>query len=106
MRVESMNRRTTDFSDGSLDALAHATDIALNFGAEICLVHVIPILPALPTDPNLVFNVLEYERLIREQAQRHLNDIAHELTEKGIRAKTFVMEMLLQRSSGSPSNKE
>jgi len=80
----------TDFSDGSLEALAQATNIALKSAAEIYLVHVIPILPALPNDPNFVFKVPEYERALHAETQKHLNDIAQGLIEKGIRTKTFV----------------
>ena len=80
----------TDFSDGSLEALTQATDIARKFGAEIYLVHVLPILPALPDDPNFVFRVPEYERSLHGIAQKHLAEIATELTGKGIRTATFV----------------
>jgi nucleotide-binding universal stress UspA family protein len=80
----------TDFSDESLEALTQANDIALKFGAEIYLVHVLPILPALPNDPNFVFKVPEYERSLHGIAQKHLDEIAHERIEKGVRTKTIV----------------
>ena len=80
----------TDFSEGSLDALAQATEISIKFRAEIYLIHVLPILPALPTDPTFVFQVPEYERSLHADAQKHLNEIASELNEKGICTKTFV----------------
>ena len=80
----------TDFSDGSLEAVAQAADLSIKFGAEIYLIHVLPILPALPKYPTLVFQVQEYEQSLGADAQEHLNDIATELNEKGIRTKTFV----------------
>jgi nucleotide-binding universal stress UspA family protein len=79
-----------DFSEGSLEALAQTTDITIKFGADIYLIHVLPILPALPNDPTLVFQVPEYERSPRANAQKRLNDIASELNEKGIHTRTLV----------------
>src|SRR4051812_22875925 len=80
----------TDFSEVSLEALAQATDISIKFGAEIYLIHVLPILAALPNDPTFVFPVPEYEKLLHAEAQKFLNDIASELNEKGIRTRMFV----------------
>jgi nucleotide-binding universal stress UspA family protein len=80
----------TDFSDGSLEALAQATDLAIKFSAEIYLIHVLPILPTLPTDPTFVFPVPEYERSLHAEVQKHLDKMAGELNEKGIGTRTFV----------------
>src|SRR5690348_2712611 len=77
----------TDFSEGSMEALAQATDISIKFAAEIYLIHVLPILPALPNDPTFAF---PYERSLRADAQKRLNDIASELNEKSIPNKAFV----------------
>jgi nucleotide-binding universal stress UspA family protein len=80
----------TDFSTGSLQVLSAAQDIAIRFAAELCLLHVLPILPALPTEPNFAFEVHEYERLLHDAAQKHLDEMAHELKQKSIQSRVLV----------------
>lgn len=80
----------TDFSDGSLQALEQAADIALKFAAEIYVINVIPILTALPTDPNFVSSAPGNEQSLHAEAQRYLDDIASGLIEKGICTTTIV----------------
>lgn len=62
----------TDFSDPSSEALKIAAELASKVGAELLLVHVVPVLPALPSDPNYVFKVPEYERLLHQDADEKL----------------------------------
>jgi nucleotide-binding universal stress UspA family protein len=81
---------STDFSAGSLQALSAATDIAIRFSAELWLIHVVPILPALPNEPNFAFEVHEYERLLHDDAQKHLDEMARELKQKGIQSRVLV----------------
>lgn len=80
----------TDFSDGSLQALSAATDIASRFGAELYLIHVLPIIPTLATEPNLTFEVHNYQHLLQEDAEKRLGTIAHEVKEKGMEARAVV----------------
>lgn len=80
----------TDFSAGSLQALSAATDIAIRFTAELWLVHVLPILPVLLTDPNYAFEMHEYQRLLDEEAQKRLDEIAGELQQKSVKSRILL----------------
>jgi nucleotide-binding universal stress UspA family protein len=80
----------TDFSAGSFQALSVARDIGIRFAAELCLIHVLPILPVLPTEPNFAFEVHEYERLLHDDAQKHLDEMAHELKQKSLQSRVLV----------------
>jgi nucleotide-binding universal stress UspA family protein len=62
----------TDFSEPSREALKIAGELASQVGAGLLLVHVVPVLPALPDDPNYVFKVPEYERLLHKDADEKL----------------------------------
>ena len=80
----------TDFSEGSHTAISQAGELAQEAGAVVYLVNVIPVQPALPTDPNFVFKVPEYERLLHAEAQQHLEKLAQPLTARGIPTRTFI----------------
>jgi nucleotide-binding universal stress UspA family protein len=80
----------TDFSEGASEAISQASEFALQAGAAIYLVNVIPVLPALPTDPNFVFKVPEYERALHADAHRHLEQLAQGLRAKRLETQTFV----------------
>jgi nucleotide-binding universal stress UspA family protein len=75
----------TDFSDGSFQALATASELALHFGAEVYLLHVIPVLPP-TTEPGLPFPQKE----LHEGAERELRKVAEPLTAKGIRTQIVI----------------
>ncbi len=79
-----------DFSEASLDSLTHATEMAVEFGAELFLVHVLPVLPALPSDPNFVFRVPEYEQALHADAERNLRKLAEGPVAKGVQVHTLV----------------
>jgi len=77
----------TDFSDGSLQALAAASAIAVHNEAEIFLVHVIPV--SLGTaDRCMPITVPEYERFL--QPQRRLEKIAEPLAAKGLKTQIVI----------------
>ncbi len=80
----------TDFSQPSCDGLATAGEMASHFGSELLLVHVLPVLPALPPDPNFVFNVPEYELALHADANERLCKLAEEMTAKGVKTRTQV----------------
>lgn len=73
----------TDFSEGSLEAISFASDIAVHAGAEVYLLHVIPIVPALVTDPSFAFTAPEMERSVSSEVQAELKTIAEPLCCKG-----------------------
>lgn len=76
----------TDFSEGSLQALSAANDIATKLGAELSVIYVLPVQSALPTDPTTVFEVHQRQDLLHKR----LNEMTRELNEKGIQGKAFV----------------
>ncbi len=54
----------TDFSEPSYAALDGAITLAQHFGAELCLLHVVPFWPLPSTDPILIVDIpLDSERL-------------------------------------------
>lgn len=71
----------TDWSEPSFVALEHAIELASHFDAELCLLHVVPFLPATPPDLAVAFVAItdvasdaerldEAMRLLREVAER------------------------------------
>jgi nucleotide-binding universal stress UspA family protein len=80
----------SDFSEASGLAVGAATEIALQFQAQLYLVHVVPVLPALPPDPNFVIEVPEYERALHADAERQLEALSEDLTGRGLVVHTMV----------------
>jgi len=72
----------TDFSLPSLEAVKTASELAAHFGAEICLVYVVPTIPLPTADPAYDFELPEYEKLLHEDAVRKLHDLRDELLAK------------------------
>ncbi|MGA2990393.1 MAG: universal stress protein [Candidatus Korobacteraceae bacterium] len=77
----------TDFSEGASEALENATRIALNNGAEVYLVHVVPVMLA-ETEPTLLVQVQDYERLL--QPEKRLQEMAQPLIAKGVMVHTVI----------------
>lgn len=71
----------TDFSEPAREALNVASDLAQHFGAELRLLHVVPVLPPLPPDPTYVFELPEYERYLHADAEKGLRTLKAELSE-------------------------
>jgi len=80
----------TDFSEGSLQALSAAKNIAKKFGAELCLVYVLPIMPVLPTEPKFAFQTAQYESLLYDDAEKRLNNLLEEVRREGLASKAFL----------------
>ena len=74
-----------DFSIHSDEALSAAGDLAKHFGAELRLLHVVPMLPSLPSF-STVWHEAEYESQLHTEAKRRLDEIVQRLVAKGIRA--------------------
>ncbi len=72
----------TDFSLPSLDAVKNASELAAYFGAEICLVYVVPTIPLPTADPSYDFELPEYEKILHEDAVRKLHDLRDQLLAK------------------------
>jgi nucleotide-binding universal stress UspA family protein len=76
-----------DFSEASLQALANASDIAVHNGAEVYLIHVIPILLA-DAEPAAIMTLPEYEQFL--QPQQRLKKAAETLLAKGLKVHTML----------------
>jgi nucleotide-binding universal stress UspA family protein len=75
----------TDFSDGSLQAIAEASELALQSGAEVYLLHVLAILPP-PSEPGII----EPQTWRHEEIESELRKLATPLTSRGIRVQFVV----------------
>jgi universal stress protein A len=80
----------TDFSAAAQKAVDEALELIRHFQAELVLVHVVPVLPAAPPDPNFVFEVPEYERALHVDAERRLRALAADIAGKGVTVRTVV----------------
>lgn len=80
----------TDFSDVSVETVVRASELARHFGAELLVVHVIPPVPTLPSDPHFNFEVPAYQDALRESAERRLSESVRSLVDQGIRTRTMV----------------
>jgi nucleotide-binding universal stress UspA family protein len=78
-----------DFSDPSTEAVNVATDLAKLFGSELCLAHIVPAIPKLPPSVSM-FKEGEYEEYLHREAVQHLERIAKQIGEKGVKSKTIV----------------
>lgn len=78
-----------DFSDSSLEALDVARDIATRYGASLILVHIVPVIPKLPSDVS-IFHEGDYERGLIGDAEQRLDDLASKLKDQGVTARTTV----------------
>ena len=78
-----------DFSEHSDEALKEATELAACFGAELCLVHVVPVIPKLPS-ASAFFHEGQYEQELYKDAQTRLAGLVHKIAERGLRATAVV----------------
>jgi nucleotide-binding universal stress UspA family protein len=78
-----------DFSNHSEDAVKVAADLASRLGAELCLVHVVPMLPRLPS-VSAFFHEAEYEQALHNDADQRLRQMALTLGQNGLKVITTV----------------
>jgi nucleotide-binding universal stress UspA family protein len=79
----------TDFSDISVATVLQAGEMAEHFGAELVVLHVIPPIPTLPSDPHYNFEVPAYQEALRENAERQLTATVREQIQADIPARTL-----------------
>jgi nucleotide-binding universal stress UspA family protein len=79
----------TDFSNPSREALDAAAELALQFGAELSLLHVVPMIPDLPNAEALVHEG-KYEDKLHSDAEERLQEMAEDLAKREIHATTEV----------------
>jgi len=75
-----------DFSDPSHEALDTAANFASSAGAELLLVHVVPMIPRLPS-PATIFNEAEFEQELHKDAEKRLSDLAAKLRARGLKVR-------------------
>jgi len=80
----------TDFSDASLKGLEYAIDLATLFQAEIKVLYVLPIIPPAPNDPNVSFEVPEFERLVHKDSEQKLQAIVEAKVPKTLKAAAVI----------------
>lgn len=80
----------TDFSEPSHAGVRAASELATHFGASLCLVNIVPAIPALPPDPNYVFKLPEYEKLLHAEAEKNLKELREQLIASGISTRIVV----------------
>ncbi len=78
-----------DFSNHSDDAVKVAADLAARLGSQLCLIHVAPMLPKLPS-ASAVFHEAEYEAALHEDAKQRLHQMAAKFREVGLTVKSVV----------------
>jgi universal stress protein A len=80
----------TDFSDPSYQGLDYAIDLAKLFQAELSVVHVLNVLPHSPTDPNISFEVPEFERIMHKESEEKLKEIVKTRVPAAIKADAVI----------------
>ena len=78
-----------DFSEHSQEALNAAIEMAHCFGSELCLVHVVPAIPKLPS-PGTIFHEAEYEEELHKVAKNRLDQLAQKISGGGVPAHSIV----------------
>jgi nucleotide-binding universal stress UspA family protein len=78
-----------DFSEPSDEALKIAVHLANLYKAELCLVHVVPAIPTLPSFTAFVHEG-QYEDELVKESRRRLEEIAAKLSEQGLKVRVDV----------------
>jgi nucleotide-binding universal stress UspA family protein len=81
---------TTDFSEPSYKGLDAAIDLAELFHAELAIVHVLAVLPPNPSDPNISFEVPEFEAIVHKDSCDKLQEIVKTRIPAGIKAEPII----------------
>jgi nucleotide-binding universal stress UspA family protein len=69
---------TTDFSEASYAGLEKGGELARWFAAELCVLYVVPAIPALPPGPNYAFEIAGYEEALQTNAEERLRELVQE----------------------------
>jgi len=83
----------TDFNEPTDEGVKTAGELAEHFGAEIVLVHIVSLVPVMPSpidEPSSTFNVVSYQRELEDAARERLEKIAKELISPNVKTRTFV----------------
>ena len=80
----------TDFSEPSYEGLTYAIELAILFKAGLCVTNIVPAIPPLPTNPNFVFEIPEYERGLHVDADRKLRELIEKRIPTGLKVRTVI----------------
>jgi nucleotide-binding universal stress UspA family protein len=80
----------TDFSETSVETLANASELSAHFNAELIVVHVIPPIPTLPSDPHYNFEVPAYQDALRDNAKKQLEETIHKYVSSTVKVTSHV----------------
>ncbi len=80
----------TDFSEVAAETVARARELAEHFSAELMVLHVIPPIPTLPSDPHYNFEVPAYQEALRENARRQIEETTPDQAASGVKSRTMV----------------
>lgn len=80
----------TDFSEISVETVVRASELAEHFAAELLVLHVIPPIPALPSDPHYNFEIPAYQEALRENSERQLAEAVKRHVSSTVCTRTMV----------------
>lgn len=83
----------TDFSDPAYEALKAAAGLAMDYAAELLVMHVVESLPAVPLsleDPQPAYYIQEYEKEMEAAARKRLEGLVKRVIFAKIRVRPLV----------------
>jgi nucleotide-binding universal stress UspA family protein len=83
----------TDFSDPSIEAMGVACELAVNFSAELIVIHVVTPIPVMSTQhmSPTSFNVAEYQEEMKKSSTQHLRELVEKRVPKAVSVRTLVV---------------
>ena len=85
----------TDFSDFSYKALEVAEELCREFGAQLCLIHVVTPIPKAMGSPTATgFDIPRYEEDLAEQSKKMLKRLIKERVAKSVKTEAEVVHGL------------
>ncbi|RJQ37375.1 MAG: universal stress protein [Dehalococcoidia bacterium] len=82
-----------DFHEPTDEGVKTANELAEHFSAEVLLVHIVSLVPVIPSpvdEPSSTFNVASYQKELEDAAKVRLEKMAKELVSPKVSARTFV----------------
>jgi nucleotide-binding universal stress UspA family protein len=81
----------TDFSDGSRQALAETVDLAKTLGADLCLLHVCPLL-LYAIEPGAHPDAPGFESEVKTRLRAELEGLAEGVRKQGVKVETLLLD--------------
>ena len=82
----------TDFSDASTAAFSYAIELARLFDAEVCFIHVVPVLPPPPADFSFESELLVFASALTKDAEQRLHKFLAERIPKKLKYRGLVVQ--------------